>query len=334
MLALQLAHRKQKDKRLADRLKVILCLNKGLSYAQTADLLLLDDNTARTAYELYKTQGIEALTQFNYCAPKGYLSEDEEKSLSAHLEKHLYAYSKDIQHYIQNTYQVKYTVEGVRKLLDRLGFVYKRTKHLPGKGDVQKQQEFIKTYRELKKQKGKEDEIYFMDGVHPLHNSIPANGWIKKGQEKAIKANTGRQRMNINGACNAAKAEVIIEESETINAQSTVALFEKMQLHQPQGILHVIADNARYYRSKLIAEYIRDHPRIQLHFLPPYSPNLNLIERLWKFYKKETLYNCYYETVDEFKKATHLFFDSLKNRKIELKSLLQDRFDFPHLCFS
>ena len=101
-------------------------------------------------------------------------------------------------------------------------------------------------------------------------------------------------RMNINGACNAAKAEVIIEESETINVQSTVALFEKMQLRQPKGILHVIADNARYYRSKLIAEYIREHSRIQLHFLPPYSPNLNLIERLWKFYKKETLYNRYY----------------------------------------
>ena len=95
-----------------------------------------------------------------------------------------------------------------------------------------------------------------------------------------------------------------------------------------------IADNARYYRSKLIAEYSREHPCIQLHFLPPYSPNLNLIERLWKFYKKEILYNRYYETVVEFKKATHLFFDSIKNRKIELKSLLQDKFYFPHLCFS
>ena len=96
-----------------------------------------------------------------------------------------------------------------------------------------------------------------MDGVHPLHNSITCNGWIKKGTEKSIRANTGRDRLNINGACNVAKIEVVIHQDVSVNAQSTIALFDKMQVHQPMGKIFVIADNARYYRSKLVAEYVK-----------------------------------------------------------------------------
>ena len=78
-----------------------------------------------------------------------------------------------------------------------------------------------------------------MDGAHPLHNSVTACGWIKKGQEKTVKANTGRDRLNVNGACNVADGVVVIHESETINAQSTLALFDKMQDQQKEGKLFV-----------------------------------------------------------------------------------------------
>ncbi len=181
-----------------------------------------------------------------------------------------------------------YTVEGIRDLLRRLNFVFKKTKHLPGKGDVVQQKEFVEKYKEIKAGKGKEDKIYFADAVHPLHNSIVSQGWIKKGKEKAIKANTGRNRLNINGACNAATGEVITYDV-CINAQSTIVLLGKLLRHQPKGKVIVIADNARYYRCKLVTDYIQANSRIQLFFLPPYSPNLNLIERLWKFYKKKIL---------------------------------------------
>ena len=109
----------------------------------------------------------------------------------------MYLHSKNIQQHILSKYNVYYTVEGTRMLLKRMGFVYKKTKHLPGKGDLEKQHDFVKSYQALKSGLGKHDEIYFMDGVHPLHNSINCNGWIKKGTEKAIKANTGRDRLNI-----------------------------------------------------------------------------------------------------------------------------------------
>ena len=237
--------------------------------------------------------------------------------------------NEEIRQYIETTYGVKYTVQGVRELLNRLGFVYKQTTHLPSKGDLEAQQEFEKRYRELKSTKNTEDEIYFMDGVHPQHNSITGKGWIKKGTEKLVKANTGRARLNINGACNAAKIEVIIHEDVSVNAQSTVALFDKLQQHQPKGQINVIADNAKYYRSKVVTEYLKTNTRVKLIFLPSYSPNLNLIERLWKFYKKKVLYDEYYEKFEVFKKNTMDFFENIKTHEEELRTLLIDNFHYP-----
>jgi transposase len=97
--------------------------------------------------------------------------------------------------------------------------------------------------------------------------------------------------------------------------------------------LFVIADNAKYYRSNLVKEYLELNPRIIILFLPPYPPNLNLIERLWKLYKKEILYNTYYATFEEFRKSTAVFFETISDRKDELATLWRDKFYFPHLRF-
>ena len=327
-------HRLQKDKRIADRLKSILFLNKGFSYEEVSDLLLLDNNTVRNNYELFVEQGLSNLLTYNYVKPLSYLSVAELQKLDEHLQIKMYVHSKDIRHHIEKTYGVTYTVEGVRALLARLNYVYKKTKHLPGKGDVEKQKAFEKQYRQLKASKAAEDNIYFMDGVHPLHNSMLCNGWIKKGTEKAVKSNTGRDRININGACNVEDATVIIHQDESVNAQSTIELFDKMQLHQPKGKLFVIADNAKYYRSKLVTAYLQKNNRIQLLFLPPYSPNLNLIERLWKFYKKKILYDKYYETFKEFNQKTKMFFENIEIYKKELINLLKDNFYYPLQLYS
>lgn len=328
------AHKGCKNKRHADRIKTILHLNEGEDYKTIAKWLLIDDSTIRDYFNRYQSGGLEALLNDDYGGGLSYLNTNQLKELEEHLTEHMYLYSKEIKHYIEKKYDVIYTPEGIRALLKRLDFVYKKTKHLPGKGDLQKQKEFVKKYKRLKATKGKDDEIYFMDGVHPLHNSMNCNGWIKKGTEKAIRANTGRDRLNINGACNVAKGEVIIHEDVSVNAQSTIALFEKMKVHQPKGKIFVIADNARYYRSKLVTEYVKKHKRIKLIFLPSYSPNLNLIERLWKFFKKKILYDSYYEKFVDFKNKTISFFENISIYKEELLTLLKDNFYYPIQKFS
>jgi len=178
----------------------------------------------------------------------------------------------------------------------------------------------------MKAKKGKNDPIYFADATHPQHNSIPSYGWIKKGQEKELKANCGRQRLNINGAINIETLEPTVRFYETINAQSAIDLFSRLQAKHPHAtVIYVIVDNARYYRSRVLKKALKG-TKIKLIFLPPYSPNLNLIERFWKFFKKKVLNNRYYETFAEFERACKNFFRKWKTYLPELQTLLTENF--------
>ncbi|MFO0415873.1 MAG: IS630 family transposase [Pseudomonadota bacterium] len=150
----------------------------------------------------------------------------------------------------------------------------------------------------------RETAVYYADGTHPQHNTDCAHGWIKRGQNKEIKTNSGRQRVNINGVVNAHDlTNVVIEESSSINAQSTIALLKKLeQKNKSLQRIFVVADNARYYRNRKVKAFL-ETSKVEIIFLPPYSPNLNLIERLWRFLKKIVLYNRYYERFADFKAA-------------------------------
>ena len=121
--------------------------------------------------------------------------------------------------------------------------------------------------------------------------------------------------------------ESIITLSETINAESTIELFKTLELKYPiaKNII-IICDNARYYRSKLVFEYLKTS-KIKLEFLPPYAPNLNLIERLWRFMHKKVTYNKYYESFDIFKENILSFFKNIRVYKNNLKTLLVDNFE-------
>ncbi len=108
-LAIILAHRQQKVKRIADRLKSILLLDKGFSYVEVSDLLLLDENTIRNTYSIYKEQGIAGLLTYNYQTALSYLSLEEQGELDAHLQVNMYQHSKEIKKYVEEKYGVEYS---------------------------------------------------------------------------------------------------------------------------------------------------------------------------------------------------------------------------------
>jgi transposase len=118
-----------------------------------------------------------------------------------------------------------------------------------------------------------------------------------------IKAPSGRQRFNVLGALNALTHEVITVTHESyINAECVCALLMKLA-EFPLGVpIMLILDNARYQRCQIVQECAAALG-IELLYLPPYPPNLNLIERLWKFVKKKCLYSKYYENFALFKEA-------------------------------
>jgi transposase len=87
-----------------------------------------------------------------------------------------------------------------------------------------------------------------------------------------------------------------------------------------------IVDNAKYHRAKVFKEWLRGHPRIKMLFLPPYSPNLNLIERLWKFFNEKVRCNKYFEKFSDFVLAAKEFFRCRTKFNVQLRTRLAENF--------
>jgi transposase len=319
-------HRRTREKRHADRLKAVILLGSGWSAEQVAEALMVDPDTVRAHFKRYRSGGVEQLLKMAYKGSKCDLTDEQLIELNVHLENNLYLTAADVARYVEEQWGVRYTARGMTELLHRLGYVYKKPKLVPGKADAEAQEAFVEEYENLKKNKDDSDPIYFMDATHPQHNPVQAYGWIKRGEERPIPTNTGRDRLNINGAIDADRMTAEVRFDPTINAASTVALFDQLEQANPEAkTIYVICDNARYYRSKQVKEYLKDS-KINLIFLPPYSPNLNLIERYWKFFKKKVLYNTYYATFSEFKYACEDFFADCRSHVEQLRSLLTENF--------
>ena len=171
--------------------------------------------------------------------------------------------------------------------------------------------------------------LLFSDPMHQIHNVENDYAWqeIGKAGTKEICSNTGRRRLNIIGAINPVTMRpTILLEEENCNAYSIVRLLEaiKNQYHEAETIC-LILDNARYQKG-IIAQSKAKELGIDLVFLPPYSPNLNLIERLWKFFKSKVMKNKYYEDFKTFKTAIEKFFENFDQYHNQLLTLLNFKF--------
>lgn len=307
-IQLKLQHKKERDGRIRDRIKAILLHDEGWSPQQIAKVLLITDEAIRNHIADYTTS---KKLQPESGGSNEKLSIQQALQLEAHLEKYTYLYVKDIVAYVEITFGIYYTVHGMRNWLRRHKFAYKKPSIVPGKANAELQKEWIENYNKLKVSLSKDETICFMDGVHPTHNVQPACGWIKKGVRKEIPSNTGRSRLNLSGIVDIIDHKVIVQENEMLNAQATISFFQKTEkYYSSKNKIYLFCDNAKYYRNKEVKKYL-ETSKIILCFLPPYSPNLNPIERLWKWMKERVIYNVYYEGFDEFKMAIKGFFSAL-----------------------
>ena len=143
--------------------------------------------------------------------------------------------------------------------------------------------------------------VFFVDAAHFV--LAPFLGYLWSLTRLFLKAPCGRQRLNVLGALNAITHELVtITNDAYINAQSVCDLLWKITRLNLKTPVTLVLDNARYQQCRLVKD-LALQLNIELMFLPSYSPNFNLIERLWKFVKKQCLYSKYYPEFLSFKKA-------------------------------
>lgn len=316
-----------KDKAIAIRIRIILGLDKGYSQKELAEILLLDESTIIDwKNKFINRKNDKDWLERNFVGYTGKLSVEQEKQVEQFVVDNIITDCKLVLDYIKKEFHQNYSVNGIHSLLHRLNFSYKETVIFPAKLDIQKQELFIEEYKDLKANLKEKEKILFLDAVHPTHNTKTVKCWIKKGQNKFIKTNTGRNRLNINGALDLQETEVVTHFDETVNSQTTIKLLDKIQeKYSDYEKIYLICDNAKYYKSKLIKEYLEKNDKLQIKFLPAYSPNLNLIERLWKYFRKKGIGTKYREKFKEFERDIYAFFDNLKTSKKELKRFIGDK---------
>ena len=162
------------------------------------------------------------------------LSQEQINLLKEELRNNCYSYAKEIKRYIEKTFKIKYTVAGLVILLHRIGFVYKKTKVVPARCD-----------------------IFFMDGVHATYNTISNYAWIEKGKDKTVKSNTARERININGVYSPISQDIVVSSSKKLDAVSILNFIKRLERkYSNKEKIYLICDNARYYKSKLLREYL------------------------------------------------------------------------------
>jgi transposase len=327
--ALKKLHKSEKVKRRADRIKLILLLNKGFSQKEAADLLLLDEDTVTTWKNkfLQRTDNISWLAD-DYKPYFGKLTTQHMSRIRQYCAQFKVAYKSEIRDFVAKSMTVNYCLSGVQKLLSRIGLSHQQMHRLPGKVDPDKQAVFVEKYTQQMEQLDDNQAIMFIDAVHPQHNSVPTKIWSAVGESRWINSNTGRERLNINGAYNPLTQDIIVRQDTTINGLSTIKLFQQItHYYQPfkQHVL-VFSDNGRANKCKQVKEWLAQQNFIKLIYLPPYSPNLNFIERLWKFMKKTVINTKFYPTFKEFKQAINDFFENIDDYKTAIKSFIGLKF--------
>ena len=321
---LEKRHRCERDGRIRDRIKAVLLKNEGWLDRQIAQALRIHEETVRQHLQDWLQE--EKLKPENGGSMEK-LTKNQSKTLEWHLESTVYTEVKSICAWILKTFGVSYTVSGMTKWLHAHNFSYKQPKGVPAKVDVAKQEAFVEKYLELLDTVKSGDNVVFMDSAHPTMATKIAHGWIRKGTDQLIPQTASRTRVNVMGAIELSTMRVTSFYPEKVNTETTIAFFDQLKTAYPHAsTLHIILDQAGYHRSEETQNAAKERG-IELHFLPPYSPNLNPIERLWKIMNETCRNNTFFSSAKAFRKAIANFFDeTIPKIKEQLRSRINDDF--------
>src|SRR3954470_4709551 len=197
------------------------------------------------------------------------------------------------------------------------------------KADRDEQRRFVRKYRRQRREAGPRPRRYFVDACHPVWGlDLLYCCWLLVGQRHYVGVGNGRKRLNILGAYGPDDHDYVDLRltKENITGEQFIKLLEKLRAKHPdteEFLLYL--DNAKYSSKPVVKEWLAAHREFRLVPLPAYSPNLNLIERLWKFLRKKAL-NRWHKTFEAMQAAVAEVLDHLGEYRDELATLMTERF--------
>lgn len=276
----------------------------------------------------YQSGGIEALMRTGYGTNEGELEQHCDKLKEAFTKQPPRSIAEAVLK-IEEITSIKRSPTRVWAFLKRNHFRFLKTGHIPAKANTEIQQQWVEETLKpvIKAAQDGQVHLLFMDAAHFVLQPFLCCLWCLS--RVFIKASAGRNRINVLGAVNAITKDVITYTNTTyICANCLITFFKQLKEKYNDKPIAIVLDNARYQHCFLVKTFAKSLG-IHLLFLPPYSPNLNIIERLWKFTKKKILYAQYYDSPHKFHTAIKCFFNNInQNNNCELQKLLTLKFQF------
>lgn len=297
-----------------------------LSSARIAAIAGCSRNFVDSLIHCYNNKGIDSVLEI---APipgrpgrlKGHMDE-----ISRRLESEVPRSSAEAAHIIRDISGISFSLTWVRGIMHRCGFRFIKTQPIPGRACPDKQAEWVSALQlvidEAKEGKRK---LYFMDAVHFTLEAFTCHVWCK--EPHYLKTGAGRNRFNLLGCVDPFSLDIIQSHSMVyVDAEQTKAFLEKVRRVSGDIPVSIVLDNARYQHCQAVKDKAAELG-ITLIFLPPYSPNLNIIERLWKYTRRHVLAGKYFDSPAMFHEALRHFFEvDYINHKPNLSSLLTLKF--------
>jgi transposase len=321
------------DRRVYQRLTAVLSIAEGKSREEVAHLLGIGLSQLGEWLRLYRNKGLDALCLLHYKGDPGKLTAEQVGQLKEKVSTGCFRNSEQIRQWLVDTFGVSYTPSGVKDLLRRVGVSYHKVTGFLWKANPGKQRAFVERVarhkREAKGPDAPRTRRYYVDACHPVWGlDLVYCCWLLVGQRLLVGMGSGRKRLNILGAYCPDDHEYIDYRltRDNINGEQFVNFLRLLRSMHPEVerfILYV--DGARYYGSPVVKAWLKRHPEFLLSKIPAYSPNVNLIERVWKFMRAKALCR-WHKTFEDMQAAVSEVLDHLEGYRDELRTLMTEKF--------
>jgi transposase len=316
------------------KMEAVYLKSQGLPHQEICRLARVTENTLRAYLRQYQEGGIERLKRTEWEGPSSELSEHRE-ALEEHFRNNPPRSTAQAAADIERITGIRRGLTQVRKFLRGIGLKFRKLGMIPAKADVAEQRKFLdeRLWPRLRQARRLRRVVCFVDAAHFVHGTFLGYLWCST--RLLIRGPSGRKRFNVLGAIDAVTRELTaVTNDTTIDATAICELLRKLSARYPGLPLTLVLDNARYQRCEPV-RLLAAELRIEMLYLPAYSPNLNLIERLWKFVKKEVLSCRYYDDFARFKAAIVECLEQVEGKHSEaiasLLTLKFQTFDNPQL---
>jgi transposase len=316
------------------KMEVVYLKSQGLTHHDICRSARVSENTLRSYLRQFQEGGIGRLKQTDWDGPTSDLA-DHRQTIEDHFRDNPPRSTAQAAAAIERLTGVRRGPTQVRKFLKRLGLKFRKLGMIPAKADAAERAKFLdeRLRPRLNQARRLKRVACFVDAAHFVHGTFLGYLWCFT--RLLIRGPSGRKRLNVLGAIDAITRELTTVVNETtIDAAAICELLRKLSARYPGLPMSLVLDNARYQRCESVRTLAAEL-KIERLYLPPYSPNLNLIERLWKFVKKEVLSCRYYGDFSRFKAAIIECLEQVEGEHSEaiasLLTLKFQTFDDPQL---